>query len=110
MLFDPQQNLEGSAAYLAQLLNSRGNYASALAAYGEGPSYAADILNNRRGHYSDYQPSSSHSTVSFGDTNIYVTQPNASAEEIANKTVAKQREMLKQSTQRNIIELSGSYV
>jgi hypothetical protein len=108
-VFDPYQNLEGSASYLAQLLNQSGNYANALAAYGEGPSYAADILNNRRHHYDSYQPTSGNSSVSFGDTNIYVTQPNASADEIANKTVAKQREMLKQSTQRNIVELSGSY-
>lgn len=108
-VFDPYQNLEGSASYLAKLLNQSGNYANALAAYGEGPSYAADILNNRRHHYDSYQPTSGNSSVSFGDTNIYVTQPNASAEDIANKTVAKQREMLKQSTQRNIVELSGSY-
>jgi hypothetical protein len=108
-VFDPYQNLEGSASYLAKLLNQSGNYANALAAYGEGPSYAADILNNRRHHYDSYQPASSNSKVSFGDTNIYVTQPNASAEDIANKTVAKQREMLSQGTQRNLVELSGSY-
>ena len=68
--------------------------------------YAAGI----RRWESDYAPTSSHSTTTHvGDVNVYVTQPNASADEIGNKVVSKIRESSAQGTQRNLLELSGSY-
>ena len=75
---------------------------------GRGPAYAAN-LNNRRGHYSDYQPSSItiHSTT--GDVNVYVTQPGASADEIAHKTAAAVRKQSSMGVQRNIVGLAGTY-
>jgi hypothetical protein len=109
-VFDPYQNLEGSASYLAQLLNlTHKNYANALAFYGEGPSYAADILDNRRGHYENYRPSSITINSTTGDVHVHVTQPNASADEIAHKTAAVVREQTRLGVQRTIVGLSGNY-
>jgi soluble lytic murein transglycosylase-like protein len=109
-VYDPYQNLEGSAKYLEHLVGlHHGNYARALASYGEGGSYASDVLA-RRSHYGAFQPSSVQGgPVSVGPITVHVMQPNASGDEIADKVAAKVGKETAFVTQRNLAELSGSY-
>ena len=83
-------------------------FASALKQGG----YMSDTLNNYERGMRRYTPSSStganvNNSVSIGD--VHITQPAASADDIANTVISKVRQMQRMQTQRNLAELTTVY-
>ena len=118
---DPNQNLEISAHYLGDLLKKyKGDWNAVLKEYGgfvtQDPSnYINDIMRNA-GRYQQggatYQPQAykgGSPSVNVGGITVNVTQPNATAKEIAYAVRSEFEDQTGKATQRNIAQFQGAY-
>jgi hypothetical protein len=113
---DPAQNVLGGARYLEWLFGRYGNLHDALAAYNWGPrrvdealrkhhAFPAEVERYAAGGMQRYSALGGDSSITIGQ--IVVTQPNASAEHIANTVAERLRKEQNASMAMQLAQLRG---
>jgi hypothetical protein len=113
--YDPAQNVAGGTTYLNQLLKRYGgDVPEALGAYNAGPGRMDAFLAGKATLPAETQQyiasvlarSGKTGDVNIGGITIHITQPGASAEQIASTTVNRIQEAKAKQVQRNQTEFS----
>jgi soluble lytic murein transglycosylase-like protein len=122
---DPAQNIKGGLQYLLEQYGRYHDWGQAIKHYnGTGPAadaYSQDVqriwgINRETPRHFDpdamYTPQAYHpgsSRVDVGGITVHVTQPHATAEEIAAAVSRKMDDKFGKQAQRNIVQFGGSY-
>jgi len=115
--YDAAQNVAGGTAYINQMLKRYGgNVAEALGAYNAGPGRMDAFLAGKATLPSETQQyiakvlgrSGKTGDVNIGGITIHITQPGASADEIARKTASETAKQVQRNLQ-EFSQLSYSY-
>ena len=110
---DAAGNIEGGVHYLADLYRKYGDFKKTLAAYNWGPGHIPvegglpPLPKETEGYISDVTRQAR--IIDVGGVNVYVTNPNASADDIYRAVLHALGEQFSKQTQRNIAQLSGSH-
>jgi hypothetical protein len=112
---DPNQNLQGGAKYLAQLLQHyQGDTIRALMAYNWGPGNLDKAIASHRAIPAEVQNyarsvENRAQQITIGDVNVHITQPGASQEQIQSAVTSGITKALGRQAQSDLLQLSGGY-